>query len=178
MTKRMVLTALVALAVPTAAQAHTTIIEPEGSHFPYQQWVDEAKVPTPDITLTLIEAPCPEEDEVFYACMGRAEQTIWVNLEMMGRRDAWPRAIFYHEIGHFFDYLDLPEWARLRFREIRHSGRPWVDEGKFEGLEEVFADSYSGCALDRPKVYMQRRPWQEYAPRVCHLIQNAYSASG
>lgn len=45
------------------AQAHTTIVAPPGAHFPYQQWVDEAKVPTPDATIAVVEdaAGCQTE---------------------------------------------------------------------------------------------------------------------
>ena len=52
---RLAAMAALALLVPTAAAAHTTITEPAGSHFPYQQWIDESAVPTPDVTIEVVE---------------------------------------------------------------------------------------------------------------------------
>lgn len=140
MTKKILglgLTALVLL-VP-AAQARTTIIAPAGSKTPYQRWVDESKIPTPSITLTIIESGCPSSEDFAWACTQQGSFTIWVGAE---GRDRWT---FYHELGHNFDYYVLSVWARTRFQRITNTlTLPW----QFEGTDpaERFAETYAHCA--------------------------------
>lgn len=117
------------------------IVAPAGS--PYQRWADEAKVPTPSVTLTVIEEPCPTYlagGSEALACTMRGTNTIWMSPE------AWsPKETFFHELGHNFDYYDLTEWERNRFRGLVHDYRPW--EANPEGPNEGFAAAYALCAM-------------------------------
>lgn len=150
---RFILAALAALALlaPAAADAHTTIIEPVGSHFPYQQWADEAKVPTPDVTLTVIETEglhgCPGRDLDYQACTAPAEGKIWISPSAIQAGGA--REIFYHEIGHNVDADVLAPWMREHFMAIYGLSGPWVLEGEPApfGPNEMFAEVYKECAF-------------------------------
>jgi len=179
---RVLLLAIVVLASgASSASANTTVVEPEGSHFPYQRWVDEAKVPTPDLVATVIEEACPGAPKV-EACTtltAVGAVTIWVNPATYTAKEGWPPLFFYHELGHDFDFSVLRPWGRKRFRQLRHSHRAWdVTEGRGEGLglSEVFADSYAGCAYAHPS--LSEGGWETFAPRVCHLIETASRTAG
>jgi hypothetical protein len=154
------------LAGASGAQAHTTITC-EPCSFPYQRWVDEAKVPTPDVTLTVIEGPCAIES--VGVCTAPALLTTWVDAAKLTTVELSPHEAFLHELGHVFDAYTLPEWARSRYRHIRNSVQPWFGPTSGEGLAEVFAESYMGCALARAG-YLMERPLSLYVPRICHLI--------
>jgi hypothetical protein len=179
---RVLLLAVVLLAADASGvSARTTIIEPEGSHFPYQRWVDEAKVPTPDLMATVTEEPCPDAPaaEACTALTALGTVTIWINPSTYAAGEGWPPLFFYHELGHDFDFSVMQPWARRRFRQLRHSHRAWnVTEGVSNalGLDEVFADAYAGCAYDHPE--LSEGGWENYAPRVCNLIENAAKLGG
>lgn len=120
------------------AEAKTTIIAPPDAHYPYQQWVDEAKVPTPDVTLSIIEdnGPCLSPSDYAYACTGADTYTIW---DISSDREA-----FLHELGHNFDYYQLPAWVRQRFLLLTEDTRPW--EADPNGANEHFATAFARCA--------------------------------
>jgi hypothetical protein len=82
------------------AQAQTTIIEPMGSHFPYQRWTEEARVPTPTLTVTLLETTTGCEEAL--GCAGPEE------IELMAPIAG--EATFFHELGHVTAY-HFPELA-------------------------------------------------------------------
>ncbi len=142
MTVLRVLAALTVFALaPAAAQAHTTIIEPPESHFPYQQWVDEAKVPTPDVTLTVVEDSSGCEEEAS-ACTGPESATIWLDPLVLQERAA-VRETLLHELGHRVDYV-MPEWMRLRFLSLRRDKRAW--RAPPNSPNEQFAEAWRLCA--------------------------------
>ena len=152
MTRKILLTALIALVVPAAAQAHTTIIEPGGSHFPYQRWADESKIPTPDASLTVVETDaahgCPGRELNYVACTAPWENVIWLAPEAIAGDK--PRLTFLHELGHNADADLLPQWMRNRFMEVLRLSGPWVVEAepKPYSPDEEFADVYAQCAVD------------------------------
>lgn len=151
--------AVALLAMPlAAASAHTTIIEPPGSHFPYQRWVEEAKEPTPDITLTIIETNgadgCPVRALDYAACTSPSEGIIWISPEDASR--VFPRQLFYHEIGHNVDGDMLTPWMRERFMALFNLGGEWRVEGEPPPYSpnEQFADVWAQCAY-KPRISTQ-----------------------
>lgn len=157
-----------ALWTPTA-QAGTTIVPPAGSPIPYQQWVQEARVPTPHVALTIVEEPCVFLDDFAQACTSPETGTIWFG--------GGGRTTFYHELGHNFDYYELTESARVRYMTlIGRSGQGWRQPGTFSP-HELFAESYLGCAY-RPRMSQDGTVmgqevvggWRVHN-RVCRLIQ-------
>jgi hypothetical protein len=97
----------------------------------YQRWADESKVPTPDVTLRVIEEPCP--GTLAKGCTIEDSYAIWLDLTFTGRH----RATFLHELGHNFDYYELDDWARVAFADLYG-----------EWNKEAFAESYRFCARD------------------------------
>lgn len=138
-----------------SASAHTTIIAPAEAHFPYQQWVDEAKVPTPDVTLEVIETAadhgCPDRVLNYAGCTSPQLGKVWAAPEAFARRG--PRQTFWHELGHNVDADLLQPWMRERFMELFGLTGPWLIEGEPEpyGPNERFADVWAECAL-KPKL--------------------------
>lgn len=162
------LVSLAALVVfPAVAQARTTIIEPPGSHFPYQQWVDEAKVPTPEVTLTVIEDASGCEGEGS-ACTAEGAATIWADPLWSKRWD------FLHEIGHNQDYV-MPDWARTRFLSLTRDPRPWRSPPN--SPHERFAEAWAACAIwgyriaRRPELGYLWEPSPRLHRRICRLIR-------
>ena len=150
--------AALALLVPTAAAAHTTITEPAGSHFPYQQWIDESAVPTPDVTIEVVEERAGYRCEDYAAaCTAPSERVIYMDaVEDIG---FYPRHDFMHEVGHNFDADVLPEWARERFDALYGLSGPWRNpaEPKEMTPSEWFAEAYSECSV---KPYIAIPEWE------------------
>lgn len=154
--------AMTAVALPAVAHAETTIIEPMGSHFPYQRWIGESLVPTPDVTVEVIEQPlgegCPSRHGPFgyVACTVLSEHRIWI---AAGQIEGFnPKETFLHEIGHYFAAEDTPEWARSRFYELYDLSGPWEVFAEPQPLspEELYAEVYPECA---EKPYITQKEW-------------------
>lgn len=150
MTLSRLLAVLVVLTLfPTAAEARTTIIEPQQSQHPYQRWVDEAYVPTPTVTLSVIELEDPCLSVIAYSCTDELSK---IELEINFEEDNW---FFFHELGHVFDRLVVAERQRVRFgRIMKLPSLPWRGYAPIEGssviqqgLVEWFADVYALCAI-------------------------------
>lgn len=130
--KRVVLLGLVLALLGGEAQAavkpgSTTIVVADGSpNWPYQRWVNQARVPTPRTTITLSEncVPCPNEA---FAMWSDAESRIYFLPAV-----PMPRFWFLHELGHAYASHYWPEVS-------------W---------SERFANSYAECAL-RPQHSMK-----------------------
>jgi hypothetical protein len=146
------------LAMCGSAQASTVISPESGASYPYQRWVDRAKVPTPDVALTVYEGECPENGAV--GCT-RPDGTVWI-LPRKNRLSV--RAIFLHELGHQFDWAELDPWGRQRFSTLW----PYLpDDAPWEQLAEPFASEYARCTFGPPIVSGRRQ--------VCALIRSAYA---
>jgi hypothetical protein len=92
------LVTVLALCWAAPASASTAIESPNPI---YQQWVDRARVVTPDITVQVVEHPSgcgAAEGTQADGCTGSGEP-IYVT------PDEDTRETFYHELGHQFDYL-------------------------------------------------------------------------
>lgn len=160
------LIALGGLALCGQAQASTTISPDSGTTYPYQRWVDEARVPTPDVTLTVVEAPCPYEQAT--GCTRDDASTIWLN-PVLGHRHE-----FLHELGHQFDYHVMTDEARAQFLAIRHDTRAWRSPP--DSPHEQFAEAYALCAQPQRANWHQAafRYWQGRSAHraVCGLIRS------
>jgi hypothetical protein len=152
-----VLVGVLVMAAP--AQAATTISPESGTSFPYQQWVDEAKVPTPDVTLRVVEQGCHGSYGYATACTRRDSYTIWLDPTVATRR----RAAFLHELGHNFDYYALTDADRQAFANIA---------GDWD--VELFAEVYRSCATgwhQRGRL-SERPPLSKRKMRsACYLIR-------
>lgn len=129
-----------------SAAAKTTIIAPAEAHRPYQRWIDEAKVPTPEMNLEAIETAAPCELVGAEGCTDK-ETKIEIVPSNWGMRFT-----FLHELGHVWDFQAMPEWQRQRFLAlIRQPNLPWYlpRSSSFErvGGGEWFADAYALCAF-------------------------------
>ncbi len=161
------------LAAPARAG---TIIDPPAGALPYQQWVDESKIPTPEVTLRLIEEPCPPELAGFaLACTAKGSYTIWMDPQ------TGTRARFLHELGHNFDYYELGRWASRQFRKIIGDDRKWRSKPGETGLSphEIFAEAYSLCARKRTisRAIIRLPPIRigpEQHAAICALIRESY----
>ncbi len=180
---------LASLVLAATAHGATVIVEPSGSHLPYQRWVDEAKVPTPDLSITVIEgAPgqpgwaCTTGYDYSdpMACAVPSERTIYVDPEGF---DRWS---FEHEIGHLFDAYVLNEAERERFSQLARIPLPWwyAPEAWHQSPAEYFAENYAACAVrgDRIPFSIIERPNEtSIQPRqhfqICTLIERAYLRS-
>jgi hypothetical protein len=160
------------------ASAKTSITAPPGTSMPYQRWVDEAKAPTPNVTLTLVEddAPCGGPT----ACTGPGDFTIW--LAPWGG-EGLTRGVFLHELGHNFDYYDMTEATRAHFEFLVGEDRSWTEDPN--APNEKFAEAWKWCALKGTNLRraplnfsMDYRPTPKLQPKVCALIKKAAHGSG
>ena len=143
--------AAVVLLIASPAAAHTTIIEPPESHYPYQGWADESKVPTPAIDARVVEIdqadpafPCvaPYSSKP-RGCVVLQTRTIYLDPTVAGR------SVVMHEIGHLFDVVALTDADRMWFTHLFNLGGPWLSDETHDTPGESFATSYAICALYR-----------------------------
>jgi hypothetical protein len=156
--KRAVLIGAVVLGLlgASGAEARTTIIEPPGSHGTYQRWVDGALVDTYGGTVELSADLSVCENELLDGCAFRSGAHIVVG-------PSHPRFVFFHELGHVYDFTVLTPQGRDEFRRINGLTTSWEespDPPTVEGFgrqppSEMFADAYAVCAS-------VRRPWFAY----------------
>lgn len=141
------LVAVVWLAMGGVAEAQTVISPESDARFPYQRWVNQAKVPTPDVSLRIVMGIdrdyCePEAD----GCTLPNESVIWLRPELPG----WlTRLMFLHELGHnYFAATGAEDSERL-------------------------ADSYALCALGRRVVLRVGFAWPRGTGRICRDLRNS-----
>lgn len=123
----------------TVSQAQATTIVCDSCSRPYQQWADESKMPTPELALTVIEdnSPCVLPGDLNPACTMDGSYTIWDTTGI--------RYVFFHELGHNFDFYRLQTWARERFLFLTEDDRPWG--ARPNGPVEHFAEAFAKCAM-------------------------------
>jgi hypothetical protein len=141
--KRLLLVAAAVLALGgSEASARTTILCDPCS-YPYQRWVDEAKVPTPDEVVTLVEdsTPCREGSACTEAGPGG---NIFLDPAHFFEDPFFVENALLHEIGHRFDYTLATEEMRAGFMAILGDTRAWRQSPN--SPHENFAEVYSLCA--------------------------------
>lgn len=167
--------AVLACLLWAAESRATTIIAPAGSELPYQAWIDEAEVPTPEATLTVVEDNSRCEG-LGSACTVEGEATVWIDLTPFGgtRIDlADVRETLFHEVGHQASYR-MAGWALTRFQTMRRDPRPWRQAPN--APVEQFAEAWRLCAegaRGRVEGGYKYRASEGMQRRVCRLIRLA-----
>lgn len=163
---------MIALLFASTAQAQTAVI---GSSV-YQAWVGQSAMPTPDISLTVVEGTCPDGP---LACTVPAEAMVWMPSQ--------EQRVFYHELGHNFDYYEMTPWSRGRYMEIMGLAGEWEQrstdyaEEHMHSPNELFAESYALCSfkpwIDKYGSIRGQWPvggWKKH-DQACKLIQKVAS---
>lgn len=139
---------------------------------PWERWNEASLVPVPERAITVHEEPCPWT-EMAVACALPHSAEVW----LPERR----RRIYFHEVGHVYDYDHLNGRERRRLRVALGLPRePWWDDDAPTPNAEVFATAYSVCALRR-RVASRTLVEYEYGYRpapwrhrkVCRLIRGS-----
>jgi len=156
------LAATLALAAPAQA---VTLIGPQGQPIggQWQQWADEAQVPSLSGTLLVDNDATP--------CMGGAACSTSPNMALQeqdgsliyadGPTETWaaPNVAewsFDFELGHQFDWAYLTDADRAQFAQLWGSTLHWWDtlagaqQAIEDGLEAEFANVYATCAVGDP----------------------------
>jgi hypothetical protein len=162
--RAVVLGLLAPLAFASPAPA-VTLIAPQGQPIggQWQQWVDEAQMPTLSGTLLVDNDPAP--------CMGGAACSSSPNMALQqpdgsliyadGPAETWaaPNVAewsFDFELGHQFDWAYLTDADRAEFAQLWGSTLHWWDtlagtqQSMEDGLEAEYADIYATCAVGDP----------------------------
>lgn len=143
------------------ASASTVISADSGTSWPYQRWVERMKVPTPDVTVTVVE----NTDRCSYPALGCTDgSTIW----LMPTLDA--RFTFRHEVGHIFDQqVTAVDGGHLQRRFSEITRQPY-------DLER-FANTYALCSERArfPRTWVGGYLGYRKARAVCPMIRAAAS---
>lgn len=136
------LLALLALAFPAGAQATTIMINGDTPAERWQREVDEAPVPTPDVTV----AAYFDNEQVELLCGPDAAGCADRFLVAIAGRGREARAVFWHELGHVYEINhlsaeDLGRVAQATGLRRYDNGAPVTD------FIESFADLYMGCSF-------------------------------
>ncbi len=146
------------LALAGRADALTLMVNGDTPSVRYQRWVDEMRVPTPNVIVTLKLVPDAAAGRAICiegsACAFRGEPpTIVLPTEfdppgsaaLIGRdpRGAIKDKLF-HEAGHLIDRYLMTDANRDRFRMIIRDARPWRTSP--DSPHEQFAEAAAACA--------------------------------
>lgn len=165
---------LVCLIWAAASKGATVIVAPAaGTGLPYQAWVNEAQVPTPDVTLTIVEdsSGCQGQGS---ACTVEGGQTIWIDptpFEGVGVSEDDVHETLLHEVGHQAGYR-MPPWVLARFEAMRGDPRPWRQAPN--APIEQFAEAWRLCAegaRGRVEGGYKYRAGAAMQGRVCRLLR-------
>ena len=191
--------AVIALCLPATANAVTLVDangQPIGGQF--QQWANEANVPTLAGDLTVIVgtgycggAPaCSESpNAIAIDTDGRLFQDLSSPTETFLDPNAQSWDLDW-ELGHQFDWAELTDMQRGQFAVIWNSSLAWWDsvqsliDYQEDGLEAVFADVYAACATGYTPASLLN--WNAAAPQLtqdqvlqtCRLIYQIGKADG
>lgn len=100
-----------------------------------ERWIDHSRVPTPDGTITVEDRDCYEFGGS--SCAWRETATIYLDPEDN-------RAVFMHELGHFFDYWVMTDAARRQVLRLAGDTREWISPPN--SPHERFAEKYAYLA--------------------------------
>jgi hypothetical protein len=89
------ITSILVLGLAGSAQGSTVVESPNPI---YQQWVDRARVVTPNLTVQVVEDPC------FDAAAGETDGCTAPGMPIYVTPDEDLQRTFYHELGHQYDY--------------------------------------------------------------------------
>lgn len=135
-----------------------------GHPWPYVRWVSEARVPGPP-GLVVIKHYADSCLLRLYGCMIWKEPPV-VRLGPKGRN----KLIFFHELGHAYDYRALDWGERAEFGALNPEG--WSSE--------AFADAYRNCAIGDRTYHVPYGPHSGWAPAprwrhraACELIRDS-----
>jgi hypothetical protein len=153
---------------------------------PWQQWANNALVPTVADRVALSTDPCPSygySSDGTTACFdpNGAQPTIH-----LAGPHTYDRTQFFHELGHAFDASVMTGASRAGFVKImRYRTSSWTatSPGSDESAEERFASAYSLCArrsrvsrdssLYGPGHGYGYQPTASQHRRVCALVRRA-----
>lgn len=160
MIKRALLLSVLALAVGASEAsaavrpgATTVLVEDGSPGWPYQRWVNLARVPTPSGVVTVTETQENCSPSAFACVRPDDPRTIYFYFD-----PPMPRFWFLHELGHVYHLLYLDEAERSRFTALDvHGPRTWNSER--------FANAYAECAI-------RARPTQRLQ-RICRFVRQS-----
>jgi hypothetical protein len=143
--RALVLTAVSGLVAASPAGAYT-VTRPDGAVRPtVMRWLARSLEPLPREAGVVLNM---KPDDVSGACYGNGACTApeWSAI-YLDPREGGVRATFFHELGHRFDYTQLSDRNRVRFRELAgiRPTRPW--RGVPNAPAERFAEAYGLCSL-------------------------------
>lgn len=172
--QRRIILAWILLAIAIAALARVARADAE---YNFAKWNAQSLTPLPAIPPVII-------DPTNTACQGQANACTGPNSPIyispiFGETPREVRTIYYHEVGHHFDYELMPHlpWARWRFSILtNNTTRSWTQDPN--APNEQFAEAYRFCAEYGTHLPASITQWgYEYHPtptlqqQVCHLIE-------
>jgi hypothetical protein len=111
-------------------------------------WVKKMHVRYPTVTIPVVwnVGPCPTANACVVRLKGdntKITMYLWTKAS---------REVFYHELGHVFDYLKLTNADRTEFKRLSNDKRDWSTE--YNAPEERFAEIFAYCniSFDRETV--------------------------
>lgn len=168
---------LVVVAWPAPAEGHEPrLVTSDGRPLrgPYQSWVHRSLMPKVPGPVTVYFSGCPGNRR-FDGCVNKRRPSV-IHL-----RPRAGRLLFYHELGHLFDYRLLTSADRLTFRRLTGAAPPAARSwrGGSNPLSERFAEAYALCSRYRTvkRPIVRRASHFRYAASarthrsVCRLIK-------
>ena len=191
LTRRLVVAGLLALALlvfAAPARAVTLKVFPEGSSYvpPLQSYLDTRNnswLPTAPGDLEVYLRNCPYTSVPAAGCyLDVTPPELWISSSLLTpkKSDAL-RKVFFHELGHHFDYKLLNAEERLEFTRMFGfaEGTPWAAGVGELAPREWFAEAASSCWYGPNRPYSTYRwpfTYQEALP-ACLAMRAAYDDS-
>lgn len=143
--KRGLLLGLIAVAgvLPSSASGQT-VVAPGSDRYDYSRWIERSQAMTPLAEVRVREEPCGGA----VGCAVTTQKLIYVDPSL-----PWfdARVVFMHEVGHIYDEYGLEPEQRQRLAALMETRlwRPPGASGEDRPTQELFADLYSQCSIDR-----------------------------
>lgn len=135
----MLLLTMLALAVPSSADAATPGWSLNAVNPQYAKWAARSMVALPGVAVTVEDQRCASAS----ACTAPGEP-VYIDPTLPAKDR---RQMFFHELGHQRDYVNMTEARRDEFMaEIGFTGA-WRDPALLHwSAHELFAETYAVCA--------------------------------
>lgn len=172
--RHIVIIATVALALIMAPTASAGMYAHYADGTPakkYNKWARLMRVAEPDATVLIREhnEPPIECGTGAVACVYPNRDGTGYDLDIMVMPDdpRMQRLVFWHEVGHVFDYAMLKDTHRYAFEGwIGEPIGTWNSEDYATTPNEVFARTYAACAVLGPKLRKGQNAYAEWTGEV------------
>jgi hypothetical protein len=170
MTRAILLVVLLALIVPSAAEAWTTVngISDPGLAKRYRDWQGASQIPTPQVTVNIEQRECPEHDGFACVLIERSPMVLvfpdypWLwDLTTPDRlaQQHGMQGAYYHELGHIRDFQKHRKGFKYRYRDRMAQIMGWRSDSYVYQDWSASATTQQGYTVEPLEQFAMASAW-------------------